>query len=160
MTSPSLYFKLPFAPEILELTPRALAHFGKHKQNNRWSREAGGQLFATFDEPSVIKIVDVTGPRKSDRRSVFGFEPDRVAERREIAERFKRGLHFVGDWHTHPQSIPSPSFTDERSMRDMVKSSSHNFPGFFMVIVGQAAFPQGIHVSFHSGDESIQLPML
>lgn len=160
MTSRSLRFKLPFASEILELTPQVLAHFDKHKQKKRWSREAGGQLFATFDEPSLIKIVDVTGPRKSDRRSVFGFEPDRVAEKKEIAERFERGLHFVGDWHTHPQSIPSPSFTDERSMRDMVQSSSHNLRGFVMVIVGQAAFPQGIHVSFHSRVESIQLSLL
>ena len=160
MISSSLRFQLPFASGILELTPQALTHFDRYKQNKRWSREAGGQLFATFDEPSLIKVVDVTGPRKSDRRSVFGFEPDRVAEKREIAEFFERGLHFIGDWHTHPQSIPSPSSTDERSMREMVKSSSHNLPGFIMVIVGQAEFPQGIHVSFHSRVESIHLHLL
>jgi integrative and conjugative element protein (TIGR02256 family) len=146
----SLRFKLPADFEILELSPVVLAHCEAHKQLKWLSCEAGGQLFASFENPSVMLIVDVTGPRPTDKRSVYNYEPDRVAEQEEIKDRFSRGLHFVGDWHTHKQRIPKPSGTDERSIRELVRCSDHDLSGFILIVVGQAAFPDGLHVSFHS----------
>jgi integrative and conjugative element protein (TIGR02256 family) len=145
-----LRFKLSADFEILELSPVALAHFEAHKQLRWLSREAGGQLFASFENPSVMQIVDVTGPRPTDKRSVYNYEPDRVAEREEIKDHFRRALHFVGDWHTHKQRIPKPSGTDERSIRELVRCSDHDLSGFILIVVGQAPFPDGLHVSFHS----------
>lgn len=159
-SSSSLLFQLPCELGTLELAPQVLSHFDAHKQGKRLSREAGGQLFATFDTPALIRIVDVTGPRPTDRRSIYRYEPDRRAETAEISERYSRGLHFLGDWHTHFQRFPVPSSMDERSMREMVQRSSHSLSGFVMVVVGQAEFPDGIHVSFHSKTDSTRLSLL
>jgi hypothetical protein len=60
--------------------------------------------------------VEATGPRRTDRRTRTSSVPDRRAEQREIDDRFRRGLHFLGDWHTHPKNIPHPSGPDVASL--------------------------------------------
>src|SRR5712664_740639 len=102
--------------------------------------EAGGQLFATVSE-GLIDVIEATGPRPTDQRSVFGYVPDRDAERLEIKERFAAGLHFVGDWHSHRQRHPYPSTTDIESMGDMVQRSDHSLAGFVLIVVDTAKFP-------------------
>ena len=153
----ALRYVLPAGAGLLEFAPSVLMHFEAHKQLKCFAREAGGQLFATFDDPSVVRIVEVTGPRSTDRRRVFNYVPDRQAEREEIKERYARGLHFVGDWHTHKQRIPSPSATDQHSIRETVRCSNHDLAGFVLVVVGQEAFPDGLHGSFHSTSTSLIL---
>ncbi len=134
----------------LAITDAVESHLLKHRQLKLWNREAGGQLFATFDGPSVV-IREATGPRKRDRRGRWHYIPDRDAENAEIAERHQRGLHYVGDWNTHPQDVPSPSNRDLDSIRDCVKKSQHNLEGFILVIVGRLDPPAGLHVLLHDG---------
>jgi len=87
--------------------------------------------------------------RTTATASRFGFRPNRKAEQQEIVERFTAGLHYVGDWHTHPESSPKPSSTDLSSMNDMVSASRHELPGFLMMIVGTRPGPSGIWLSIH-----------
>ena len=152
-----LRYQLPDALGALELAPNVISHFEAHKQRTFLAREAGGQLFASFQNPTVMLVSDITGPRPTDRRSMNSYEPDRIAEKAEIRERFARDLHFVGDWHTHRQRIPKPSERDEHSIRESVLLSSHDLAGFILVVVGQVAFPEGLHVSFHSKSGSALL---
>ena len=125
--------------------PEVLNHFAAHRQLHAGDREAGGQLFARF-EGSAIVVEAATGPRATDWRSRFSFRPHRWAERREIKRMHARGLHYVGDWHTHPEALPTPSGTDVRSMAEMFRESRHDLAGFIMVIVGTAAVPEGLFV--------------
>jgi integrative and conjugative element protein (TIGR02256 family) len=71
----------------------------------------------------------------------------------EIKSCFSDGLHFVGDWHTHPEGEPTPSSVDIKSMEDCFKKSSHQLEAFMMVIVGQAKFPKGLWVSLHGSTD-------
>lgn len=87
----------------------------------------------------------------------MSYVPDREAERREIAECFDQELHFVGDWHTHPERHPIPSFVDDRSMAECVRKSDHLLNGFLLVIVGTALPPDGWHVSVHDGSNRYRL---
>ena len=87
--------------------------------------------------------------RFSDSR--FSFRPNRAAEQREIDNRHKKGLHFVGDWHTHPEDIPQPSHLDISSMQETVAKSIHSLNGFLMVIVGTKEFPDALSVSLCDG---------
>ena len=142
--------------QTLLLTDVVLAHFGRHRQLTHRSKEAGGQLFAMFDQ-NRIQIERATGPRPSDRRSLGTFIPNRIAERREIKRLFKKGLHYVGDWHTHPQLRPSPSSTDIDSFQDMFHKSRHKLATFVMVIVGAVEPPEGIFVGLITKDRVDQL---
>ena len=77
--------------------------------------------------------------------------PDRRSEQEEIDALHGRGLHFVGDWHTHPEQRPWPSASDIRSIRQAVKDSKHHLNGFILLIVGTERLPVGLFVSLYYG---------
>lgn len=134
----------------LVLTEPVLAHFRRFRQNRWFSREAGGQLFATL-APDAVTIVEATGPRRTDRRGPFWYLPNRRAEQAEIDERHRRGLHFVGDWHTHPEDRPSPSHPDCNSIKECVRKSRHSLLAFVVVVVGRTESAAGLYVAVHDG---------
>lgn len=131
-----------------------LEHISAYRQKSCFRREAGGQLFARI-RVGKWTIVKATGPRKSDWRSRFGYHPDRKAENEEIKRLFADGLHFVGDWHTHPQNVPRPSDTDIHSMNEAVAQSLHDLPGFLLFVVGTEPFPLGLWVPFHPREGAV-----
>lgn len=142
----------------LLFTPKVLTYFQRHQQRRLFQREAGGQLFATFAN-NEITIVEATGPRRTDRRSRYSYIPDRTEEQREIVERHTLGLHFVGDWHTHPERDGRPSSTDLSSISETVRKSRHSLNGFVLVVVGYSALPASMHVSVHDGDREFELEL-
>lgn len=136
------------SPRIL-IEPAVLLHVYRFRQTHCWSREAGGQLFA-FVDGHDWRVAEATGPRRSDLRSRFGFAGNRSQDQEDIQQRFGLGLHYVGDWHTHPQASPRPSTTDIDSMTRMVAASRHELPGFLMMIVGTQPSHEGLWISLHS----------
>src|SRR4051794_24267203 len=105
--------------QVLAFNPEVLEHFSRYRQHRFYQTEAGGQLFANF-AGDRIQVVEATGPRRTDTRSRTSYVPDRRAEQREIDVRHERGLHYVGDWHTHPEDIPAPSGRDAESISESV----------------------------------------
>lgn len=91
-----------------------------------------------------------TGPRATDQRSRYGYIPDRRVEQEEIDAMHSHGLHFVGDWHTHPERIPHPSASDITSIRRAVVQSKHHLNGFVMLVAGTEAFPLGLFLALYS----------
>tara|TARA_R110002012_G_scaffold111320_4_gene256246 strand:- start:202 stop:702 length:501 start_codon:yes stop_codon:yes gene_type:complete len=144
----SIHYPIGESGQVLTLEQNVLAHFAKWRQSDPKMPEAGGQLFGVVQGQSV-ELMRATGPINSDRRGRFFFIADRFAERREIITLHKSGLHYLGDWHTHPEAVPTPSGTDLSSMADLFVRSKHDLNAFLMVIVGTAEFPKGLHVSLH-----------
>ncbi|WP_110300233.1 Mov34/MPN/PAD-1 family protein [Blastomonas natatoria] len=144
--------ELPTCGERVEvfLSSGVLQHFARYRQTRLWHREAGGQLFAIIDGGRWT-IVEATGPRRSDMRSRFGFRSSRTAEQAEITDRFAKGLHYVGDWHTHPEAIPTPSGEDLGSMAEMIQTSDYQTTGLLMLIIGTQSPPQGLYIALHCG---------
>lgn len=145
--------------EMVILTDAVLEHLQRHQQLRKRDTEAGGQLFGRIQD-KTITIEEATGPRRSDIRSRYSYIPDRKAEQREINDRFPSGLHFIGDWHTHPEPIPHPSSTDLDNMRECVRKSRRAVSGFLLVIVGTAPLPNGLHASLHDGQHTLSLTIL
>jgi len=143
-------YKIGTSGQTLVLNERVLYRFKKFAQTGWWQREAGGQLFSKFDG-NQVSVAEATGPRKTDRRGRTWYEPDKAAEQREIDERFPLGLHFIGDWHTHPEDIPNPSQLDLRSISEGFRRSKHGLNAFVIIIVRRFSFPNGLHVSLHDG---------
>jgi integrative and conjugative element protein (TIGR02256 family) len=130
----------------LIFSQKVVNHFTAYQQKRCWQREAGGQLFARFGGDEIT-IEEATGPRWNDGRTRYAYRPNRSAEQREIEERHVRGLHFVGDWHTHPEQIPTPSIQDIQSMSEMFVKSKHGLNGFVLAIVGSSGLPAGLFIA-------------
>jgi integrative and conjugative element protein (TIGR02256 family) len=157
--APSAVYRVERPPLVVHFADEVLAHFEKHKQDACWKREAGGQLFARIS-PERWEITRATGPRRGDYRRRFRFFPRRADEQAEINALFQNGLHYVGDWHTHPEAAPKPSPMDTRSMGDLVRQSKHELPGFLLVIVGTDDSPSGLWACLHSrggADQQLKL---
>lgn len=134
--------------QVLVFSDEVLEHFARCRQLRSHQTEAGGQLFATFDG-ARIRVVEATGPRRTDTRSRTSYLPDRRAEQREIDTRHERDRHYVGDWHTHPEDIPTASSRDAESISESVAKSTHTLHAFVLVIVGRADAPHGLSVSLY-----------
>ncbi|GAB3656365.1 Mov34/MPN/PAD-1 family protein [Ramlibacter alkalitolerans] len=122
-----------------------LETLGTHRQRSCLSRETGGQLFARFEQQRVL-VDCATLTRGKSKRSRFSFWPDREAERRDIKALFDQGLHYIGDWHTHPEARPTPSRPDTVKMQEVFRQSVHELEVMLLVIVGQSEFPDGLYV--------------
>jgi integrative and conjugative element protein (TIGR02256 family) len=114
------------------------------KAQSLWfTRESGGQLFGRIESGNFV-VSEVTGLQRTDVRSRTSFTMDVAAANVEIVERFKRGLHFFGDWHTHPEDDPKPSQTDLKNAARLFQAANGR-PCFIMVIVGRKNTYVGVH---------------
>jgi integrative and conjugative element protein (TIGR02256 family) len=127
-----------------------------HQQHSPRSVEAGGQIFARFKAPEIW-IEEATEPRRTDKRGRTYYRPDRRAEQDEILERYKLGLHFIGDWHTHASPYHEPSPTDISNINECFVHSQHKLNGFVLIVVSTTTLPEGLRVSVHDGSQSIVL---
>ena len=155
----TLRYRANRASQWLILEPAVVQHFKLYCQTRWYHREAGGQLFARLSD-AEIRVSEATGPRRTDRRSRRLYVPDRRAEQAEITERFSRDLHYVGDWHTHRERVPSPSAVDTLSIAECFRQSEHMLNAFVLIVVGIARFPRGLHVSLHNGFDSETLTVV
>ena len=123
----------------------ALKTMLRFRQIRPRDKEAGGQLFARFNGPQVV-IEEATPPTILDYRARYGFRPNRSLQRRAITKCHRLGLHFVGDWHTHPENQAKPSYEDISGMKDCFKCSIDDLTAFVMIIVGIAPPPEGWYI--------------
>lgn len=155
-------FEAPGLGLTIEITQTAIEQLTRHRQIEAADNESGGQLFARIDGNVDTWVIErATGPRIGDIRSRFGFKPNRRLEQNEIDAAFKDGLHFVGDWHTHPEPYPTPSFRDNKSMSEMYESSKHTLKGFIMIIVGNDRINNlwiSIHCKSNTSERLVQRP--
>jgi integrative and conjugative element protein (TIGR02256 family) len=143
------HFAFPYSEQRLILTRAVLELFLKYRQQGT-EPEAGGLLFAEFDFP-LIRIVEASIPHTTDKRWRTLFVPNRVLQRRLIKKYFKKGRHFVGEWHTHPESNPTPSILDLKSMGDAFLKSHHQLNYFIMAIIGNKTEALKLWISAHDG---------
>ena len=139
---------------IVHLAAPSIQTLEAHRQRTRFHREIGGQLFARFI--NGILVVERATCVKGIR-SRFSFHPNRSDEQLEIDALFQQDLHYVGDWHTHPEGRPSPSCPDKRKMLEIFKQSHHQLPYMLMAIVGLEPFPAGLFLGAVKSEQIIEL---
>ena len=116
-------------------------------------------LLARFHLPEVV-IENATTPSQSERRSRYSFTSDGDRRRMLVAKAYGRGQHFLGEWHTHPQSDPTPSACDLQSMAELFVRSVHELNFFVMIIVGNSTPDLSLWVSLHDASSSHQLELV
>lgn len=148
-------YLFPNSTQQLVIEEAALKTFAAYKQFSN-ATEAGGLLFASFDLP-VIRLVSATPPHSLDKRWYRMFIPDRVQQRLLIRRNFSKMLHFVGEWHTHPEPVPQPSSLDLESKVEAFHMSKHELNYFVLIIVGNRKNNLELSVSAHDGKTHLLL---
>lgn len=138
--------KIANGTQLLKFTPSVLARFDQHRQIAVDAPEVGGQLFARF-VGNEIEVCRATGPNLLDKKTRHTFQPSIITEKIAITAMYLRGLHYVGEWHTHPELVPTPSYADRRSIEQTFQKSDLQLAGILLVIVGQADQPDGLFIS-------------
>lgn len=131
--------------QALSITRPVLQHVGRHRQSKPWATEAGGQLFGTIDNAQIC-VIEASGPYAGDERSRYRYRSNPAAAQRAIEERHRRGLLYLGEWHTHAEDYPSASSLDDDAMRRLITSSQLNSSALLMMIVGRARDAAGLAV--------------
>ena len=131
--------------QMLRVLPQALQYVDRHRQLTPWAAEAGGQLFGTINAEQIC-VTEVSGPYAGDERSRYSYRSNPVAAQHGIEERHRRGLLYLGEWHTHAETNPNASSLDDDAMRHLIVSSQLNSNSLLLMIVGQARDAAGLGV--------------
>jgi integrative and conjugative element protein (TIGR02256 family) len=154
--TPFRSFRFNKESQRVEISQPVLDLFAQHQQHSPAANEAGGLLFADVTH-SAIRVLSATAPSGADQRGRFFFRPNRRRAKSEIKRRFEEGLHFVGEWHTHPERCPSPSKVDLDSMSEAFMKSKHKLDYFIMIIVGNDHVDMKLSVSLHDGIKPLKM---
>ena len=144
----TLVYELPNR-ELLIIDSEVVCYLSRKKQK-RFQFERGGILFAHFEEGKTIVSL-ATGPYKKDLQRPFQYQPHKKSAQNDIESKFKEGLHYIGEWHTHPQKIPRPSQQDLNTLQHCYRRSKHILNFMVLIIVGQNQFPEGLWVGVSNG---------
>lgn len=114
---------------------RAMRGFAQHDTD---AAEAGGVLLGRHLRDGSAIIVDaVTVPMDGDRRGRARFDRARHHHQQAIDEAWRASdgtCTYLGEWHTHPESIPTPSRVDLSDWRRRLRSDRYTEPLFFVVV--------------------------
>lgn len=135
---------------LLNFSEPVLKVFQAHIQTET-RPESGGVLLGTVHERGLL-VTMATVPTRWDRQFRYLFERSPWGHRA-IARRKWRSsgglVRYIGEWHTHPQSIPTPSSIDLEEWRKLASVRADGRP-LLAVIVGWNA----LHVELASGTGS------
>ena len=112
-----------------------------HRQTERGSREAGGILMGRLLSESEDVVVDYASqPNAQDRRSRFGFVRALLPAQNKVREAWQQSNGtsvYLGEWHSHPEDFPWPSWLDRREWRRIAATAIYSQSSLIFVIVGR-----------------------
>jgi len=108
-------------------------------QFNSTEKERGGLLLGRlFPKENLVVVVDaIESPAISSGASKLYV--DNNTANKEMKKRWQDSggkVTYVGDWHTHPEAVPTPSFIDRDTFKDTYRSSKIDQNFLLCVIVG------------------------
>ncbi|MBX0351295.1 MULTISPECIES: Mov34/MPN/PAD-1 family protein [Bacillus cereus group] len=124
--------------KTLFIRPEAIAKMLKYRQDKSSSAEAGGILIGRIlIENEHYIIDDVSEPMSTDKRSRcrFSRKPEGHQEYfNSIWERENGCCFYLGEWHTHPEYVPTPSSVDRKDWDRLVRIDFENDALFFLIV--------------------------
>lgn len=132
---------LRFNRSHVEFYDNVITRLESFRQNKVEDKESGGILIGRFIiGTNDVVIHEVTIPTKADRRNRSFFKRSKKATQNLINAMWKNSngtLNYLGEWHTHPEDIPSPSEIDLNNWYKITQSAYYEQEFLFFVIVGR-----------------------
>lgn len=123
-----------------EISKAVLDHMALFIQHLPGNHEAGGVMLGRFIVDSNDIVVDkITEPMRGDNRSRFRFFRSGQSHQAIIAVEWETSggtCNYLGEWHTHPESNPEPSFVDKAEWKKRLIFDQFDSNCLYFVIVG------------------------
>lgn len=138
---PKAIFPLPLPDNRkIKISDDVLQMMFSFAQDHKNSPESGGILIGrVLDCNSSIIVDHASQPMESDVQTRHRFIR-KAAEHQEffnqIWESSEGRCFYFGEWHTHPETHPTPSAIDKREWRKLLEKSIQDQNQLFFVIVG------------------------
>ena len=119
---------------IVIVGTQAISQIEKFLRVDSGTREAGGILLGYRRDPH-IEILAATLPARGDQRRRFSFVRAGCSHQRAATRAWRDSEHrvdYVGEWHTHPESNPSPSAVDRH---ELVRRSIEHRDDFLVELI-------------------------
>jgi integrative and conjugative element protein (TIGR02256 family) len=107
---------------------------------NQWgNKETGGVLmgYRANNHEAVITLCVGPGPRAVHKH--YAFRPDTEFQEQEISRIYKQSGYtetYLGDWHTHPDSVPYLSWRDKTTFRQICLYKPARLENPLMMVLG------------------------
>lgn len=127
------------APKVV-ISAGVFAKISAYRQMGSEPESGGILLGEFFPNEGVIRVLFASKPGESDKRSMFSFHRDARRSTRLAQALWKRSkgrIHYVGEWHTHPEDHPTPSCSDRLSMGRLLRRSTVVSGGLVLIILGR-----------------------
>lgn len=118
----------------LLIEPGPLAVINQYRQDHQSKPEAGGILLG-YRREGHLHITMATAPQPSDRRMRFWFSRSTKHHQQEALRQWTASnaeVDYLGEWHSHPESSPSPSSLDTAEWRKIACGRTN--PMVFMIL--------------------------
>lgn len=137
---------LPIAPHAESLTlewgsgryvlihPDCMERMSRYTTRPERELEAGGIFLGSYRGPHV-EISAITEPMPGDRRGRYVFDrsdPGHQTAAKSAWSKSSRTTTFTGEWHTHPEDVPTPSGIDLGTWHGLMKKSTE--PLVFIIL--------------------------
>lgn len=103
-------------------------------------RETGGTLVGHYSKDSrvafVVKALEANAGARRKRTRFFRPPDDVDGQLTKVYRESEGRVHYLGEWHTHPQVDANPSSTDIETLRGLARSRSVATDTPFMIIMG------------------------
>lgn len=147
------------APTV-HIRANVLVKISKYRQQSSEAESGGILLGEFFPTEDLIRIMFVSIPGKSDVRSMFAFRRDAERSTRIAQAIWKRSggsVHYLGEWHTHPEAHPNPSCSDRLSMGRLLQRSTVVSGGLILIILGRQSDYFGFYSKSGSSRISVEI---
>lgn len=130
--------KLIIEGKELVFIERVKKIFNYFRQDSKDKKESGGILLGQINKDSIL-ITRASIPNKKDKADRYNFVRDKTMSQLiidyEYANSDGRTL-YLGEWHTHPADIASPSGDDRLMIHEQFSKNKIHTDFLLLVIMG------------------------
>jgi len=122
---------------ILKISGKVIKTFEKYEQKENRS-ESGGILLGHVARDYVM-ITEAATPNRFDFRTIITFIRAKIPAQLRINKAWKKSsgtLIYLGEWHTHRETNPTPSAQDKKMMLKSLRETKMEIDFLYLIIVG------------------------
>ncbi|NLY34818.1 MAG: hypothetical protein GX040_08915 [Alcaligenaceae bacterium] len=124
---------------LVVFLPSVLKIFKSYRQQFFGQPEGGGILLGRR-RGKHLEVVLATEPNCTDRRAIFSFVRETHGHADFAEQAWHQGgktIDYLGEWHTHPQNVPTPSTIDRNEWNKLARQQPTST--LLVVVVGTNA---------------------